>query len=66
MGLKFISRFFLFINLLLAVSNEKVFHFKIYKENTSSSVFKVFMDELLQKVSNEERESHIIILDNFF
>ena len=53
------------VNLLLAVSNEKVFHFKINKENTTSSVFKVFMDELLQKMSKEERESHIIILDNF-
>lgn len=41
------------VNLLLGVSNEKIFHFKLNKNNTTSLIF---MKELKKKMNEEEKK----------
>lgn len=53
------------INLLLAVSADKIFYYQINKINTTSNVFKNFMEQLIKNMTEEERENHVFILDNF-
>ena len=50
--------------MILAVSEDKVFYYKILKENTTSSVFKNYMDELIKNMSETEKANHVFILDN--
>ncbi len=52
------------VNLILAVSEDKVFYYKILKENTTSSIFKNYMDELIKNMSEIEKTNHVFILDN--
>ena len=52
------------INLLLAVSSKRLFHFKITSENTDSNIFHCFMEELLSKINSEEKKNYIFFLDN--
>ena len=54
------------INLILAVSNEKVIYYQLNKENTNSLIFQKFMDELEKKLDNSnEKEDHFLVMDNF-
>ena len=52
------------INLLLAVSSKRLFHFKITSENTDSNIFHCFMEELLSKINSEEKKNYIFFMDN--
>lgn len=52
------------INLLMAVSQNKVYHYMITKESTNNKIFKKFMVELVEKMTEEERNNSFIILDN--
>ena len=52
------------INLLMAVSQNKVYHYMITKESTNNTIFKKFMVELVEKMTEEERKNSFIILDN--
>ena len=50
----------------MAVSSDKVIHYTINTINTTSNVFKNFMKELLDKMTDEEKKTSIFILDNCF
>lgn len=52
------------LNLLLAVSDEKIIHYKFQEENTNSNNFKRFMEEIIQKIKSENIKKYVIILDN--
>lgn len=52
------------INLLMAVSNKKIYHYMITNENTNNKIFKTFIKELIDKMGDEEKQNNIIILDN--
>lgn len=52
-------------NLLLAVGANKVFHFKINNENTTSTIFLLFLKELEEILSKDKKNKYILILDNF-
>lgn len=53
------------INLILGVTDNKVIHYQVNKENTTSAIFKSFMDELVGKIDQDEKEDYVFILDNF-
>jgi len=53
------------INLILGVTDNKVIHYQINEENTSSTIFKSFMDELVGKIEQDEKKDYVFILDNF-
>ena len=52
------------LNLIMAVSSTKIFHYKINRASTTSLEFKIFFEELLDKMTNEEKKNHIFIMDN--
>ena len=52
------------INLIMAVSDSKVFCYKLNNTSTSSKEFKIFLEDLIKKMSEDEKEKHILILDN--
>ena len=51
-------------NLLMAVGANKIYCYDITRKNTDQSVFKHFMENLVKNMSAEEKENHVIILDN--
>ena len=51
-------------NLLMAVSPYKTVYFEITNKNTNSNVFKDFFENMLNKLSNEEKTRSVFILDN--
>lgn len=53
------------INLILGVSDNKIIHYQINEENTTSAIFKDFMGELVEKIGNDEKDNYVFILDNF-
>lgn len=52
------------VNLILAVSKDKIFHSKINSDNTTSQNFLIFMKELVAKMDDEEKKNNVIIMDN--
>jgi len=53
-------------NLIIATSNEKIFHFQINKESTNGNIFQHFMEELVEKLKDEKKEQdYLIVMDNF-
>ena len=52
------------INLLMAVSSEKIIYFKTTKFNTNNKVFIEFFSEMLSKLSEDEKNKSLFILDN--
>lgn len=51
-------------NLLLAIGNNSVYHYKITSENTTSDVFLQFLIELNEKLVSFQDKKFILILDN--
>ncbi len=51
-------------NLIMAVSPNKVFHYKLLQDNVNSDNFKVFIEEMITKMNQDEKKMHVIILDN--
>lgn len=52
------------VNLLLAVTGEKVIYYKMQEENTTSENFKAFIEEMIEKINTEDIHNYVIILDN--
>lgn len=52
------------INLIMAVGVKKIFYYELTSKNTDNSTFKMFMNNLVDKMSQEEKENNFIILDN--
>jgi transposase len=52
------------INLIMGVSSERVLHYNITTTNTTSKTFKKFMEELLKKMTKEEKKRSLFIMDN--
>ena len=52
------------INLLLAVSSNKIINYKMTSENTNSKIFLQFMEELVVKIKPEEKKKYLIFMDN--
>ena len=51
-------------NLLIGVSRSKIIKYKIIKEPTNSENFFKFMEEMVNSMTNEEKENSIIVMDN--
>ena len=52
------------INLIMAVSPEKIFYYDLTESNTDNKTFKHFMEGLVDSMQKDEIQNHIIILDN--
>lgn len=52
------------LNLLMAVSKDRIIHYKLTNETTNSNLFLNFMNELYNNLSEEEKTNSIIIMDN--
>lgn len=52
------------LNLIIGASQDKVFHYSLNEQNTTSKTFKEFMIRMISKMTNEEKQNHILILDN--
>lgn len=52
------------INLLMGVSDTKIFHFKLNVFNTDSKAFRDFMQELINLMTEQEKQDHIFLMDN--
>lgn len=52
------------INLLMAVSNNKIFHYMIIQENTDNKIFQKFMNQLIEKMTDEEKMQNFLVMDN--
>ena len=52
------------INLILAVSSERVIHWKILNQNTTSAIFKCFFLEMINKMEKSELKKSLFFLDN--
>ena len=52
------------INLIMAVTKNKILHFAVNKVTTDSNQFKIFIEELLNKMTEEEKKNNILIMDN--
>ena len=52
------------LNLILAVSNKKVLHKKYVKGSVNANVFKDFLEDLVNLLSDEEKNKTLIIYDN--
>lgn len=52
------------LNLLLAVTQSKVLHYKIVNENIDSGKFEEFLGELCEKLTDDEKRKYIFFLDN--
>ena len=48
----------------MAISRNKVIHYNMNNENTNAEAFKRFMSELLYKMTKEQINNSIFILDN--
>ena len=48
----------------MAVSNNKIFHYMITQESTDNKIFKKFMNELIEKMTDEEKMQNFIVKDN--
>ena len=51
-------------NLLLAVSPNGFIHYKINDKNTNTHNFKIFFEELIGKIGEEQKKNSIFIMDN--
>lgn len=52
------------MNLILAVTKNKILHFKFDKKNINSKIFKEFIIEMIQKIEENERKKYVIFFDN--
>ena len=52
------------LNLIMAVSNNKIEYYKISENNTNSELFLGFMKELINNMTEDEKNKSIFILDN--
>ena len=52
------------MNLILAVTKEKILHFKFNKKNINSKLFKEFINEMIHKIEEDERKKYVIFFDN--
>lgn len=52
------------VNLIMAVNSSQICHYKLNDNSTTSHEFKLFMDELISKLSKEEKNNSIFVLDN--
>ena len=52
------------INLLMAVSPQKIIYYDLTESNTDNNTFKHFMEGLVNNMQKDEIQNHIIILDN--
>ena len=52
------------INLLIGVSKYKVIKYKIIEEETNSDNFSQFMSELINAMTEQEKNNSLIIMDN--
>ena len=52
------------LNLLLAVSSEKIIHYSIQEENTNSSNFNKFIEDMIRKINKDKEQNYVMILDN--
>jgi len=52
------------INFLLAVSANKVINYKFTNQNTNTKVFKSFMLDTIDKISDEDKSNTLFIMDN--
>ena len=51
-------------NLILAVGTNKVYHYEIIQENSSSDTFLYFLENLEKKLEEHENKKYLYILDN--
>lgn len=52
------------VNLIMAVNSYKICHYKLNDNSTTSHEFKIFMEELISKLTEEEKKKSIFVLDN--
>lgn len=52
------------INLILAVSKDKVIHYELNKKNINTDIFENFLIKTLNKLENEEKEKTVLFMDN--
>ncbi len=52
------------INLIMAVGQNKIYHYKLNTKNTNSIEFKNFMEELVFKFKKDEIKNYVFVLDN--
>ena len=52
------------INLIMAVSNRKIYHYVLTYENVNSEIFKKFITDLTENMDEDEQNDNIIIMDN--
>ena len=52
------------LNILMAITKDKVYHYQLNSENTTSKNYLVFLESLYEKYSKESAKKFIIILDN--
>ena len=52
------------INLLIGVSKDKVINYKIIKEETNSDNFSQFISELINAMTEQEKNNSVLIMDN--
>ena len=52
------------VNLIMAVNSYKICHYKLNDNSTTSHEFKKFMEELISKLTEEEKKKSIFVLDN--
>ena len=50
--------------MIIGVSQDKVFHYVLNEYNTNSKAFKEFILGMINKMTDEEKLNHILILDN--
>ena len=48
----------------MAVTKNKIWHFEVNKVTNDSNQFKIFIEELLNKMTEEEKKNNILIMDN--
>lgn len=52
------------VNLIMAVSNRKIYHYMLTYENVNTEIFKKFITDLAENICKEEQNANIIIMDN--
>lgn len=52
-------------NLLLAVGTDRVFSYKMTKDNTTSDIFLDFLKDLAKEINKDTQKKYFLIMDNF-
>jgi len=52
------------INLIMAVSKHKIYHYTLTSENINNEVFKKYISDFAKKLDENEKKNSILIMDN--